>query len=148
MNVFPDDIFPRVLWGEARGEGQTGIEAVAAVVVNRAAVAAQFVEEHGRPHPLFGDGTLAGAVTVRWQFSCLNDGDPNLPKLLAVDDSDPSFVLCTQIANSAASGSLVDPTEGALYYKTNSLPWPPSWGKEVPPLAVIGNQSFYDLPNG
>ena len=36
--LFPDtaDLFARVLWAEARSQGQAGMEAVASVVINRA----------------------------------------------------------------------------------------------------------------
>lgn len=144
--AYPTDIFARVLWGEARGEKLLGIQAVAAVVMNRCVVAKTFIEKHGKPHPLFGDGTPGSCVVVRWQFSCLNENDPNRDKLLTVTDADPWFVVCTSVAANATSGMLQDPTEGALYYKTTSLPWPASWGPIVAPVAVIGNQSFYDLP--
>lgn len=145
MSNYPADIFARVLWGEARGEGRTGVEAVAAVVANRCAVAKNFIAKHGKPHPLFGDGTPEGCVTVPWQFSCLNADDPNRAKLLTVTSNDEVFVLCQETAVDAVEGRLADPTEGALYYKTSSLPWPRAWGEEVPPVAVIGGQSFYDL---
>lgn len=142
---YPDDIFARVLWGEARGEGREGIEAVAAVVMNRCAVAALYFADHARPHPLFGDGHPETCVTAPWQFSCLNPKDPNRGKLFSVDASDPAFALCAQVAGEAETGNVGDPTGGALYYKTTELPWPASWGPEVPPTAVIGRQSFYVL---
>lgn len=146
MTVYPDDIVARVLWGEARGEGQEGIEAVAEVIANRCVVAAAYVAKHGKPHPLFGDGTPEQCVESPWQFSCLNAKDPNRAKLLAVNTNDPQFAQCLDVANAMVVGALHGRTEGALYYKTSSLPWPTAWGKEVPPVAVIGNQSFYDLP--
>lgn len=50
------DVVAWTLFGEARGEGRQGMVAVACVIVNRAMIAADYVDAHGDPHPLFGDG--------------------------------------------------------------------------------------------
>ena len=143
----PDqDTLARTIWGEARGEALPGMQAVAAVVMNRCAVAVRYVADHaGRQHPLYGDGTAASCCKMPWQFSCWNSNDPNRAKLLAVTADDPQFVDACQIAADAIAGTLADPTGGATSYKTNALPWPSAWGPEVAPLAVIGDQSFYNL---
>jgi N-acetylmuramoyl-L-alanine amidase len=51
-----------------------------------------------------------------WQFSCWNAGDPNLPKLLAVNETDTEFRLALEIAHKAAAGALPDLTQGADSY--------------------------------
>src|SRR5215468_10322728 len=81
------DTVARTVWAEARGEGVAGMTAVACVIMNRARIASQYKQDHGRPHPLFGDGTLASCCTHPWQFSCWNENDPNRQKLLNADDS-------------------------------------------------------------
>lgn len=139
------DTLARTLWGEARGEEDVGMSAVAQVVMNRCAAAKVYMAKHGRAHPLYGDGTPASACKVPYQFSCWLPSDPNREKLLAVDDSDPQFAVALQIADTAVNGALEDTAGVALYYKTNSLPWPAAWGEQVDPLTVIGNQSFYVL---
>jgi N-acetylmuramoyl-L-alanine amidase len=64
------DVVARTLYGEARGEGKQGMIAVACVIVTRAMIAAEYVDANGKPHPLFGDGSLASACQAPLQFSC------------------------------------------------------------------------------
>lgn len=132
-------VLSATIYGEARGEPLEGKQAVACVVLNRVAQSA------GRRQ--FGDGTIAGACLAPWQFSCWNENDPNRAVLLGIDFENPNDVLqsCIDVANAAMAGQLADPTNGALFYKVTSLPWPADWGLEVPPVATIGHQSFYVL---
>lgn len=126
-------ILARTIWGEARGEDTIGKQAVANVVLNRAA------EAYNHPH--FGDGTLAGACQAPWQFSCMNDTDPNKTKLLAVTAEDPVFAECQQIASDAANGLLEDNTGGATYYKVIGTYAP--WAEGKSPCFVHGHHEFY-----
>ena len=92
------DTLARTLYGEARGESHTGKIAVANVVMNRVALASK--------HPHFGDGTAAGACKAPWQFSCWNAADPNSQIINDVDDNDPVFADCLDIAQTACDGQL------------------------------------------
>jgi hypothetical protein len=133
------DTLARTLWGEARGEGEAGMIAVAAVVLNRIRISL----EHGGRYWWGRD-----AVTVcraKGQFCCWKPGDPNRPKLLAVTDSDPQFHLALRIAADALAGRIDDPTFGATFYKVASLPWPYAWGRPRLPLVEIGRHGFYRL---
>jgi spore germination cell wall hydrolase CwlJ-like protein len=124
------EILARTLWGEARGEGAAGMEAVAAVVVNRL--------KAGRPRW----GLDLGAVCLaRRQFSCWNPGDPNRAKLLAVTPADPAFATALRIARRAASGLLPDPVLGATHYHTRGVM--PGWSIGQRPVATIGRHLFY-----
>lgn len=108
------------LYGEARGETAVGKRAVAWVVRNRMGIAKKWQESKGRQHPLFGDGTVAGVVLRPWQFSCWNKGDPNLPKLLEIiqTDGESAGAGMWAILKAVASGVLKEPPE-----------WPdPTWG--------------------
>jgi hypothetical protein len=141
-----EGVLARTIWGEARGDGVAGMRAVASVLMNRCTIATAYVAEHGRPHPLYGDGTPASACLAPWQISSWNAKDPNRQKMIAVSaESDPVFAQAIDIAAEAIARTLQDPTDGATSYKTTALPWPTEWGPEVPPLAVIGHQSFYQL---
>ena len=133
------DTLARTLWGEARGEGEAGMIAVAAVIQNRIAVSAA----HGGRHWWGAD--WVSVSRARAQFCCWNPGDPNRPKLLAVDDSDPAFRLAKQVAADAIAGRIEDPTFGATSYKVASLPWPSAWGHFRLPLIEIGKHAFYNL---
>lgn len=110
------DIVARTVWGEARGEGETGMRAVACVVVTRARLAREHRAATGKKHPLFGDGTLAGACLVKFQFSCWNEHDPNLAKLKAVGIPDSAFIAARVVAYEAVNGHLPDTTNGATHY--------------------------------
>lgn len=135
------EVLTATIWGEARGQSLLGKQGVAAVVNNRA----EYAKTHHRPQ--FGDGTLRSACLASWQFSSWNPSDPNRSKMLSLDLSEPDEVLqdCIDTAQATIDGTLVDPTEGATFYKVTTLPWPASWGPEVPPLVVIGAHSFYNL---
>jgi len=135
------------IWGESRGEPEKGREAVAAVVMNRVAIAKRHMSQTGKPHPLFGDGTVRSACLMPYQFSCWNDGDPNRAKILALDFAHPDPLLndCLAVAARAIAGILTDWTHGATHYKEASLSWPHGWGPECTPLAEIGHHAFYQI---
>ncbi len=133
------DIQARTLWGEARGEGEAGMIAIAAVVLNRVRIS---LEHGGR----FWWGNSIGTVCkARAQFSCWSPGNPSRAKLLAVDDRDAAFGIATKVADDAAAGRIVDPTFDATTYKLAALPWPYSWGHPRLPLVEIGRRAFYNL---
>ena len=129
------DVLARTLWGEARGEPIAGIEAVAAVVANRARIAA----ERGG---WWWGATIRDVCLKPWQFSCWNSGDPNRPRLLAVGRGDPVFETCVRIARRAALGLLADPTGGATHYHAVGVG--PYWAAGRSPSAVIGRHLFYN----
>jgi N-acetylmuramoyl-L-alanine amidase len=137
------DVLARTIWGEARGEGEQGMTAVASVIANRVAIAKRHVGATGKPHPEFGDGTFAGCCQRHLQFSCWNLNDPNRLKLLAVDTSDSDFVKCLQIANEAIGGSLKDVTKGATHYYERHIP-PPRWAVGKSQCATVGNHLFFN----
>ena len=137
------DIVARTLYGEARGEGKQGMVAVACVIVTRAMIAADYVDVHGVPHPLFGDGELATACQAPLQFSCWNANDPNLAVIKAVTLSDPAFMVATEIAVQAENDELDDITNNATHYyaKGSTIP---EWAKGKTPCCVIGNHLFFN----
>lgn len=129
------DTLARTLWGEARGEPVRGIEAVAAVVVNRALIARR------RGGFWWGD-TVVGVCRKPFQFSCWNADDPNLPKLTAVTEADPAFAVCLRIARRAVAGALPDPTGGCTHYHARNVH--PAWARGHVPRAEFGTHLFYD----
>lgn len=135
----PVDVLARTLWGEARGEGEARMEAVAAVVLNRVETSARLGGRHwwGRD--------VVSVCRCKLQFSCWNPGDPDRAELLAVNERDPSFRLAKSVAERAIAGRIDDPTCGATTYKVASLPWPYSWGRPRLPLVTIGKHAFYNL---
>src|SRR3546814_9989229 len=105
----PVDLLARTIWGEARGEPVRGMEAVAAVVMNRVA------------RPGWWGRTVASVCTKAYQFACWNEDDPNRAKLLAVTDADPIFAIARRIARRAVAGTLDDPPVGATHYPAVSI---------------------------
>jgi spore germination cell wall hydrolase CwlJ-like protein len=131
------DILARTLWGEARGEGLRGMEAVACVVLNRVGIARRY---HGR---YWWGHSIATVCRKRHQFSCWNEGDPNYKLLLMVGDETPEFVVARRIARRAVAGTLEDITGGATHYHAQSVM--PYWAKDVLPVYTIGHHVFYRL---
>lgn len=124
------DTLARTLWGEARGETKAGREAIASVILNRLKKPSRF-------------GKSIEEVCLKpAQFSCWNDGDPNLPKLKKVDKSNPIFAECVAIAENAVQGLLADSVIGADHYHTTGVS--PTWSHGKTPCITIGNHLFFN----
>lgn len=123
------DTLARTIWAEARGEGKAGMEAVAAVILNRVA------------KPCWWGRTIVTVCLKPWQFSCWNQDDPNRAKLLSVGKEDAAFRIALEIAERAVDGQLPDSTGGATHYHTASVS--PSWARGQVPIKTIGNHLFY-----
>jgi spore germination cell wall hydrolase CwlJ-like protein len=129
------DVLARTIWGEARGEGSAGMQAVASVVLNRLKVA----QDKGGKY-WWGAGIIE-ICQKPYQFSAWNKDDPNLPKVMAVDASDIHFATALRIARRALEGLLDDPVKGATHYHTAGVR--PAWSRAEKPVAVIGRHIFY-----
>lgn len=132
------DVLARTLWGEARGEGITGMMAVASVILNR--VNADLGHD-GKPD-WWGEG-IVGVCQKKYQFSCWLDNDPNLPKMRKVTVADKAFSEAYAVATKAVYGTLPDVTNGATHYHEKS--WHPDWAKGRQPVATVGSHIFYRL---
>lgn len=128
------DTLARTLWGEARGEGTAGMQAVAAVVMNRVRIA----REMGRH---WWGNSIIQICQKPFQFSCWNKNDINYRRLLAVDDDDKYFGAALHVARIAVEGRLDDPTGGATHYHAAGMM--PHWAETEKPVAVIGGHIFY-----
>lgn len=125
------------LWGEARGEGEVGMQAVMNVIMNRCK----------------GDFNKArGVVLKRKQFSIWNGvPDPEASSLkLAqgfrnkeIKDS-ASYLKAVEIVDKAMKGSLPDITDGATFYFNPHKVFP-KWAKSMVKIKTIGNHDFYKL---
>lgn len=131
------DVLARTLWGEARGQGNEGLAAVAHVVLNRVRIA----EQRGG---YWWGGDIIQVCQKPYQFSCWNRSDPNFQKLSAVDDRNADFRTCLKLARRAIGGTLgKDFTHGATHYHADYVN--PYWAKGEEPLTIIGNHLFYRL---
>lgn len=124
------DTLARTIWGEARGEGNDGMRAVACVVLNRVKL------------PGWWGHTIHEVCLHPFQFSCWNDDDPNLPLLRAVTTLNPQFASACQIAQLACSGQLTDSTDGATHYFDRRITTP-HWAEGKTPCAEIGHHLFF-----
>ena len=125
------DVLARTLWGEARGEGPQGMEAVTCVVMNRVKRAATH----------FGT-SVKDCCQKPFQFSCWNERDPNRARLLAVTTADTDFAQALAIAARAVGGALTDVTAGATHYHTRAVR--PDWAAGKTPCFELGSHLFYN----
>ena len=123
------EIMAKTLYGEARGEGISGLEAVANVIINRV------------KHPCWWGKNIREVCLKPMQFSCWNIDDPNRKKLMADLSDDPIFDVCRRIAVRAIRGLLKDTTKGSTHYHT--LKSYPKWANALVPNTQIGNHIFY-----
>jgi N-acetylmuramoyl-L-alanine amidase len=131
------EILAKTLYGEARGEGLIGLEAVANTIMNRVKVAK---EKGGK---FWWGGDVISVCTKPYQFSCWNKKDPNREKLEKLNSKDKIFAACLRIARKAVAGILKDNTEGSTHYHTKAIE--PFWAKNQIPDAEIGEHLFYKL---
>ncbi|MBL4693571.1 MAG: cell wall hydrolase [Magnetovibrio sp.] len=129
------DVLARTLYGEARGESRSGKEAVACVIMNRVKRA------QSRGNYWWGN-SVESVCQKPWQFSCWNENDPNLEKILAMTSGHRVFDTCLRIARRAISGCLDDATQGATHY--HNLNINPPWSRGRPACVEIGHHLFYN----
>jgi len=134
------DILARTMWGEARGEGSKGMEAVGNVAINRFFIA----QSHSTWRPQFGSSFRS--VMTRddgSQFNCWYHKDPNYTLALNVTSLDPTFEKARAIAYKLLTGQLADNTNGAdSYYATGASP---DWRHKGRAAAHIGHHHFRNL---
>lgn len=120
----------KTIWGEARGEGPTGMQAVANVVMNR-------VKKGG-----WYGASVKDVVLKPWQFSVWNAKDPNRALLDIVSDATLNASGATSIAKAAIDGYLTDITYGATEYHNKNITPDWNWSK-LEKTVTIGNHVFY-----
>jgi hypothetical protein len=128
------DTLARVIYGEARGQGEAGMQAVASVVMNR-------VNNIGLS---FGQlGGVSGVCLKPLQFTCMSSqyGGADYTRTMAVQAGDPTFDACLTMAEQAIAGNLPDNTDGALYYYATSIS-APRWASSMVVTVQIGTQIF------
>lgn len=125
-------VVARTLWGEARGEGRVGMAAVANVIANRVSLGWR------------GAADAIDVCLARKQFSCWNDGDPNLARMERVMRApDAAYLDACDIARRMLAGDLPDRTDGATHYFVSTLRPRPRWAEGQTPSQVIGQHEFY-----
>ena len=108
------------IYHEARGEGVVGMQAVAAVTLNRAA-------QTGK--------SICDTVYAPKQFSWTNTAKTRNKPITG--DINTAHIVASQ----AIAGVLEDVTGGATHYHTKKVK--PIWRKSLDKIAVINNHIFY-----
>lgn len=119
----------KTIYGEARGEGLKGMQAVANVVMNRVNAGSWY------------GASVKDVVLKKWQFSCWNDGDPNKKVIENMTPAQLEASGALAIARKAIAGDLADITGGATHYHNKHIK--PSWALSMKRTATIGNHIFY-----
>jgi N-acetylmuramoyl-L-alanine amidase len=129
MNSFDLEIAARTVWMEARGEGEAGLRAVAAVIINR-------TKRKWR-----GAQTMAEVCLQPLQFSCWNTSDPNRVRMARLKATDPLLLSCLAYVQDAAAG--LDPTNGAVLYCAKAVAPSVYWVKSATQVSEVGRHVFY-----
>jgi N-acetylmuramoyl-L-alanine amidase len=125
------DLLARCIWGEARGESIRGKLAVAHVVLNRV-----------NANSYYGS-SIKEVILKPLHFSCFNENNPNLAKILSLNSSNPDLAYCQAVADVSLLTGNPDPTGGATHYYAAHVK--PSWvsSPQMKFLCKIGNHLFY-----
>ena len=111
------DAVVRTIYGEARGESEKGMVAVAYVIKNR-------TEDKRWP------SSPEKVVKQKYQFSSWNANDVNLKIITALSPNSSFYKNIANIVKSVWAGSVTDPTNGSVYYFAPAgMPGgkPPKW---------------------
>jgi len=112
---------------EAEGEPYKGKVAVAEVILRR------------MKKKYMSDGTVAGTVLRKYQFSGFNTDSANRIRSFKIDTSVPVVDECVRAWVEADKGSNLVP--GCLHYYNANIVSPP-WAEGAEVVAVIGNHTF------
>ncbi|MCU0944640.1 MAG: cell wall hydrolase [Rubritepida sp.] len=139
------ELLARVLYAEAGACPARAIEALAAVVLNRAAAARSCPVAAARYASGSQPASLARAViaVVRapFQFPVRHPRHPQHARFMCPPESDPALALCRRVAQRALAGALPDATAGArLWHDARRLP---AWAIGRVPHASLGGLCFY-----
>lgn len=125
------DCLTSALYHEARGEGETGMRAVAEVVLNRA-------ESGSFPDSVCAVVRQGSANGTGCQFSFVCDGSEARPR------EPRAWTRAERIARDMAGGAARNLTDGATHFHTVAVR--PHWSRVFPMTAEIGAHRFYRRP--
>jgi spore germination cell wall hydrolase CwlJ-like protein len=134
------------IWAEARSEGETGMAAVAWVILHRAANPRWWGRNGVADVCLFRKGAWG-------QFSCWNPDDPQRRRMmgwLGGDVGGPLSIegaMATQAARAVfeavEAGRIPDPTDGATHYLTHAAARTAAWAVGKAAHRIIGGHRFF-----
>lgn len=145
------DILARTIYGEARGEGNLGMEAVGCTIINRWKSGKWF---NGYDTNNDGAESIAEVCQQRvpkskwYQYSCWNEDNPGLLKMMSSDLYDSHLSNCFRIALLVIVNSndqrwqVLDKSNGATHYYSDRISTP-SWALGKEPCQIIGHHRFF-----
>lgn len=119
----------KTMWGEARGEGTRGMQAVGNVVMNRVNAGSWY------------GASIKDVVLKPYQFSSWNTNDPNRAVIENMTAQQLALNGSLAIARQVIAGTLPDITGGATHYHAKNVN--PAWVSSMERTATIGNHIFY-----
>jgi spore germination cell wall hydrolase CwlJ-like protein len=132
MNIInPDALAVVTIWTEAQGELYTGKVAVGEVIRNR------MLRNYS------SDGTVAGTVLRRYQFSAFNDDAQDnalLIRAFKINDMDPTVQECIRAWNQSRDSNYV---KDAVLYCNLDVITRPNWAREDKQIIKIGHHTFF-----
>lgn len=138
----------RTLHADAAARPVRAIEALAAMVANRARLAAtdplaraRFTP--GAPLGLAWPALLGHVCRAPFLFDCWNPRHPSHAALAEAPENTPALAVCRRIAARAATGALLDCTAGATH--AHCATRLPGWAIGHVPTAEVGGLLFYRL---
>lgn len=133
MSSFDQEIMARTALGEARGEGEEGMQAVMWTGVNR------FTAKRW-----YSGQTIAGTFLKGEQYDCWDWSDKtNYPLIINITDDIPLVTHALVMAADVMTGRVPDPTMGATHYYADGMSYTPSWAATGEFTVKIGRQNFY-----
>ncbi|MCX7932878.1 MAG: cell wall hydrolase [Rhodovarius sp.] len=136
----PAEILARTLHAEAGGCPARGIEALAALILNRARAALACPTARAR----FSAGRTAPDLVGMVALVCLAPFQfPALRRTPRPAEDDPVLAMCRRIAARALAGSLPDLAQGATHF--HRLSELPAWAIGRQPVAEKGGLALYRL---
>ena len=128
MRLIPDHLLGIItVLQEAEGEPFEGKVAVAEVILRRT------------QRKFMSDGTVAGTVLRRLQFSGMNSDSVNRIRTFKADTNDQPVMDCIRAWKEAEAGTNFAP--GCVHYFNPSL-CDPDWAKDMVIVAEIGHHRF------
>lgn len=142
------ELLARVLHAEAGCCPVRGIEALAALAMNRARLVLAEPEARAR----FSDGeapsslprALIAVLRAPFQFPTRHPRHPRHALFAAPPEGDAALAVCRRIAARALSGALPDGSRGALLWHDGLRL--PGWAVGRIPCAEVGGLIFYRAP--
>ena len=120
----------RLIWGEAEGEGATGMQAVGNVVMNRVDADSKYGAD------------AQDIIMEQNQFSSISD-PKRLEAMMNLSLDNPEYIQALEISKKLLAGELEDITNGAThFYNPKIVDMNTKWIKEYPVVFEHENHRF------